>query len=51
MPSPSNMPIKVIVEYGLGKHRRRREFPNMYEARRFYVAKAIAGKNPKVIKP
>lgn len=38
----------VAVEYDSGKRRVTKKFEDAYEAKRFYIAKEAAGKNPKV---
>lgn len=49
---PVNTPHhEVTVEYDAAKRRVSKTFTDPFEARRFYVAKAKAGKNPKVINP
>jgi hypothetical protein len=46
----SNRLPPVAVEYDARGKRVTRQFANAFEARRFYAAKARAGKNPKVKK-
>jgi len=46
------MPLPVTVEYSSRGKRVRKTFENsIHAARRFYIAKAKAGANPKVLRP
>lgn len=50
-PSPiDEEPLLIAVEYDAYGQRVRKTFEDMYEARRFYVAKDKAGKHPRVVK-
>ena len=40
----------VVVEYDVRGGRKQKRFENAYEARRFFVVKDRAGKNPKLTK-
>jgi hypothetical protein len=44
-------PPRISVEYDKGGERALKTFDDPYEARRFYVAKLKAGKNPLVRTP
>jgi hypothetical protein len=49
MSAISNRQPSVIIEYDVRAARQRKLFSSPYEARRFYVQKDKAGKNPKVL--
>lgn len=40
----------VVVEYNVRAGRKQKRFEDAHEARRFFVVKDRAGKNPKVIR-
>jgi len=44
-------PIQIEIHYDKHGTRAIKEFTDYYTSRRFYIAKYIAGKNPKVINP
>lgn len=44
------LPVTVPVEYDSRGQRTTKQFPDAYQARRFYTAKDKAGANPKVIR-
>lgn len=51
MPNPVNTPhTPIVVEYDANGSRDGRTFADPFQARRFYVAKHKAGKNPAVRK-